>query len=304
MPQEPRTPHDNLNSDTPPRTRDERDRQTSTRDGRSQILQIGMQSALREQPSADSALISYARRESITNTGVVAPPVVTNKNLILAALPAAEFDALAARLVRVNLALGETLYEQGEEIISAYFPLDAVLSSFSVMEDGDSIEVGIVGNEGVAGLSVVFGAQVAPLRTVVQVAGRALQLDTRMLRAEFLRGGAMQHLLLRYANATIAQISQSVACNRLHHIEQRLCRWLLTLHDHAGRDDLNVTHEVIARALGVRRAGVTDALGVLQHADMIDLARGRIAIMDRLALEASSCECYRAVKEEFENLYR
>lgn len=307
MSQETLTTPDNPTADAPPRVGDARDLNTPTHDLRAQTFQERTQTAAatkRVQSSANVASTSYARSIAVGVANAAAPSVVTSNNLILSALPASEFDVLATHLIRVNLAQGETLYEVGEEIVNAYFPLDAVVSSLSMMKDGDSLEVGVIGNEGVVGLSIIFGAERAPLRTIVQVAGRALRLDARMLRAAFMRGGAMQKLLLRYTNANIMQISQAVACNRLHHIEQRLACWLLALHDRAQRDDLNVTHEFIARMLGVRRAGITDALGLLNDAGMISLARGRIAVTDRLALETAACECYRAVKEEFENLYR
>lgn len=305
MSQETLTSPDTLTSDAAPRGLDARDRHTPTRDSRTQTFQERTQTAAAPaQSSSNLASTSYARSATLGIVNVAVPSAVTSKSLILSALPAAEFDALATHLIRVNLSHGETLYEAGEEINYAYFPLDAVVSSVNLMKDGDSLEVAVIGNEGVVGLSIIFGAERAPVRAIVQVAGRALRLDARVLRAAFMRGGAMQKLLLRYTNASIMQISQAVACNRLHHIEQRLACWLLALHDRAQRNDLNVTHELIARMLGVRRAGITDALGLLNDAGMISLARGRIAVTDRLALEAAACECYRAVKEEFENLYQ
>jgi CRP-like cAMP-binding protein len=305
MPQKTRMPLENLNPDSPRRGRDERDPQTTMRDARSQILRAAPQSASIGQPLADLTSNSHTRKGSLGNMSLAEPAATSaaSKNLILSALPSAEYEALAPHLSGVNLALGQVLYEQDEIIPFVYFPMSAVVSSLNVMENGDSLEVGIVGSEGIIGLSVIFGAEVAPLHSVVLLAGRALRLDARLLRAAFLRGGALQKLLLRYTHTTIVQISQSVACNRLHHIEQRLARWLLTLHDHVRRDDLDITHEFIAQMLCVRRAGITDALGVLQRAGMIDLARGRITITDRLALETASCECYHAVKEEFESLY-
>jgi CRP-like cAMP-binding protein len=160
-----------------------------------------------------------------------------------------------------------------------------------------------VGREGVSGLSLIFGVTNTFNEWVVQAPGSALRLSAQILRDEFNRSRQLQMLLLRYAHVVIQQVSQSVACNRLHHIEERTCRWLLMMRDRVGSDDMPLTHDLVARMLGVRRAGVTEALGILQSARMINLARGQITILDRPALEEAACECYRVIRAEFEQLY-
>jgi len=222
---------------------------------------------------------------------------------MLAALPEDEFRRLVPHLEEVKLSSGQVIYEQAAPIIYAYFPMDAIISTVHVMSDGTSIEVSLVGQEGVTGLSALLGANEAFNEWIAQVPGTALRIDVQRLQDEFNRSGRLQRLLLLYTHAVIKQMSQSVACNRLHHIEQRLCRWLLMIHDRVQRDDLRITHEFVARMLGVRRAGVTEALGVLQHAGMINLARGQVTVLDRQGLETAACECYQLVKEEFDNLY-
>jgi CRP-like cAMP-binding protein len=225
-------------------------------------------------------------------------------NRILAALPAGERARLAAHLQVVELQLGATIYHQGTPIQFAYFPVDAVISALQIMEDGATVEVNLAGREGLVGLSLIFGVTRTFNEWVVQIPGTALRISAQQLRDEFNRNGQLQFILLRYAHAVIQQISQSVACNRLHHIEERLCRWLLMTHDRVGRDELPLTHEFVARMLGVRRAGVTEALGVLQRAGMLSIGRGEIVLLDRRGLEEAVCECYHITRAEFDNLYR
>jgi CRP-like cAMP-binding protein len=225
-------------------------------------------------------------------------------NLILAALPASERARLAAHLQVVELQMGETIYQQGASIPFAYFPVDAVISALQIMEDGATVEVNLAGREGLVGLSLIFGVTRTFNEWIVQVPGTALRISAQQLRDEFNRNGQLQLILLRYAHAVIQQISQSVACNRLHHIEERLCRWLLMMHDRVGRDELPLTHEFVARMLGVRRAGVTEALGVLQRAGMLTIGRGEIVLLDRRGLEEAVCECYHIIRAEFDKLYR
>src|SRR5437868_2887455 len=221
-------------------------------------------------------------------------------NRMLAALPEDELCQLAPHLEEVKLSLGQVIYEQEAAISYAFFPVDSIISALHVMSDGTSIEVSLVGQEGVTGISALLGANETFNEWVAQVPGTAFRIDMQRLQDEFNRSGRLQRLLLLYAHAVIKHMSQSVACNRLHHIEQRLCRWLLMIHDRVQRDDLRITHEFVARMLGVRRAGVTEALGVLQHAGMINLARGQVTVLDRQGLETAACECYQLVKEEFD----
>lgn len=224
-------------------------------------------------------------------------------NRMLAALPDDELRRLMPYLQEIKLSSGQVIYEQSTPIIYAYFPVDSIISALHVMSDGSSIEVNLVGQEGVTGISALLGAAETFNEWIAQVPGTAFRIDIQRLHDEFNRSGRLQRFLLLYTHALIKHMSQSVACNRLHHIEQRLCRWLLTIHDRVERDDLRITHEFVARMLGVRRAGVTEALGLLQCAGMISLARGQVTVLDREGLEAAACECYQLVKEEFDNLY-
>jgi CRP-like cAMP-binding protein len=170
------------------------------------------------------------------------------------------------------------------------------------MRNGQAGEIAVVGNEGVVGVSMFMGGETTPSRAVVQAAGSAWRLPLNVLRKEFDRGGDFQHLLLRYTQALITQMSQTAVCNRHHSVDQQLCRWLLMSLDRLGADELVMTQELIANMLGVRREGVTEAAGKLQKAGVIRYARGRIALLDRGKLEASVCECYALVKTEYERL--
>jgi CRP-like cAMP-binding protein len=170
------------------------------------------------------------------------------------------------------------------------------------MENGTSAEMGLTGNEGVVGIALFMGGGTMPNRAVVQSAGGALRMKATVLQDEFARGGKFQQLLLRYTQALITQISQTAVCNRLHAVEQQLCRWLLLSHDRVSGDELLMTQELIADMLGVRREGVTVAAGHLHDAGAISYVRGRIKILDRHKLEEIVCECYKVVKDEFDRL--
>ena len=198
--------------------------------------------------------------------------------------------------------LGEILYEPGGQMQHAYFPTTAVVSLHYVMESGASAETAGVGNEGVVGISLFMGGDTTPSSAVVQIAGHAYRLDGRLLRQEFKRGGFMQHLLLRYTQALITQMTQTAVCNRHHSVEQQLCRWLLLSLDRLSSNELTMTHELIANMLGVRREGVTAAAGSLQRAGLIRYGRGHIEVLDRARLEREVCECYAVVKKEFDRL--
>jgi CRP-like cAMP-binding protein len=170
------------------------------------------------------------------------------------------------------------------------------------MEDGASAEIAIVGNEGIIGVALFMGGETTPSRAVVQSAGYAYRLKGQLLRREFTRSAAMQHLLLRYTQALLTQMAQTAVCNRHHSVDQQLCRWLLLSLDRLASNQLTMTQELIANMLGVRREGVTEAAGKLQDAGLIHYSRGRITVVDRPGLEAQACECYRVVKKEFDRL--
>ncbi len=225
-----------------------------------------------------------------------------SQNHLLAALPTAEFESLAAHLELVPLLLGEMLYEPGGQLRHAYFPTTAIVSLHYVMEDGASSESAGVGNEGVVGISLFMGGNTTPSAAVVQTAGYAYRLDGRKLLEEFNRAGLLQRLLLRYTQALMTQMAQTAACNRHHSVEQQLCRWLLLTLDRLPSNDLVMTQELIANMLGVRREGITEAAGKLQRAGFISYRRGHIAVLDRCGLEANVCECYNVVKTELNRL--
>ncbi len=225
------------------------------------------------------------------------------QNLLLAALSAEEFDSLAANLELVPLSLGKMLYEPGTQLQHAYFPTTAIVSLHYVMASGASTESAGVGNEGVVGISLFMGGDTTSSSAMVSTTGHAYRLERHLLKQVFDRAGLLQRLLLRYTQALITQTSQTAACNRHHSIEQQLCRWLLLTQDRVCTRELVVTQEMIARMLGVRREGVTEAAGNLQRAGCISYRRGHIAVLDRSSLEARACECYAAVKKELGRLF-
>jgi len=225
-----------------------------------------------------------------------------SQNHLLAALPTAEFERLAPHLELVPLPLGEVLYEPGGQLQHAYFPTTAIVSLHYVMESGASAETAGVGNEGVVGISLFMGGDTTPSSAVVQTAGHAYRLDSRLLKEEFKRGGLMQHLLLRYTQALITQVTQTAVCNRHHSVEQQLCRWLLLTLDRVSSRELVMTQELVASMLGVRREGITEAAGKLKHAGLISYRRGHISVLERAGLETRVCECYSVVKKELGRL--
>ncbi len=225
-----------------------------------------------------------------------------NQNHLLAALPAAEFGRLAAHLEPVPMRLGEILYEPGGQMEHAYFPTTAIVSLHYVMASGASAETAGVGNEGLVGISLFMGGNTTPSSAVVQTAGHAYRLESRLLTQEFNRAGFMQHLMLRYTQALITQMAQTAACNRHHSVEQQLCRWLLLTLDRVSSHELVMTQELVASMLGVRREGITEAAGRLQQAGFIRYRRGHIAVLERSGLETRVCECYAVVKKELSRL--
>lgn len=223
-------------------------------------------------------------------------------NRLLAQLPREELERIRPYLEYVNFELGEVIYESGGQQSYIYFPTTAIISLLYMMENGSSAEMGVAGNDGLVGIALFMGGDTVPNRAIVQSAGEALRMKTKVLQDEFARGGTFQRLLLRYTQALMTQMSQTAVCNRLHTVEQQLCRWLLLSRDRLNTDELVMTQELIANMLGVRREGVTHAAQRLQEDGLISYVRGRIQILDRPGLELAVCECYRVVKEEYDRL--
>jgi CRP-like cAMP-binding protein len=229
-------------------------------------------------------------------------PTEPVENRLLAALPRVEYERLLPNLQQVSFSLGEVVYEFAGRLDYVFFPTTSIISLLYTMENGASAEMGLTGNDGVVGIALFMGGGTMPNRAVVQSAGAALRMKAKVLQDEFALGGKFQHLLLRYTQALITQISQTAVCNRLHSVEEQLCRWLLLSHDRVKSDELIMTQELIADMLGVRREGVTVAAGHLQDIGAISYVRGHIQILDRQRLEETVCECYRVVKDEFNRL--
>ncbi|MDP9898352.1 Crp/Fnr family transcriptional regulator [Variovorax ginsengisoli] len=223
-------------------------------------------------------------------------------NHLLAALPETELRRWLPRLEPVDLPLGHVLYESGATLSHVYFPTTAIVSLLYVLENGASAEIAVVGKEGIVGISLFMGGESTPNRAVVQSAGKGYRLGAEALKSEFNRAGPVLHLLLRYTQALITQMSQTAVCNRHHSLDQQLCRWLLLSLDRLSGDQLVMTQELISNMLGVRREGVTEAAQQLQAAGLIRYARGRITVLDRNRLEQRSCECYAVVKKEYDRL--
>lgn len=229
------------------------------------------------------------------------------QNHLLAALPENEYARLSAHLERVWLSPGEVLHESGRPLQHVYFPTTAIVSLLYIMEDGAAAEIAAIGNDGMVGVALVMGGDTMPNRAMALCAGTAYRLNSRLLmnainRTGGRRTGTLQHLLLRYAQALITQMSQNAACNRHHSMEQQLCRWLLSCLDRSPLNELTMTHELIANTLGVRREGITVAAGRLQHEGLISYRRGHITVLDRAGLEKRACECYQTVKTELDRL--
>jgi len=223
-------------------------------------------------------------------------------NRLLAALPAADLQRLLPHLEPVALPLGLRVYAPGDEISHALFLTDGIVSIVYMLEDGASTEISVIGNEGMVGIHLIMGGHFIPGYAVVQSAGHALRLPAMYLREEFERGGEFSRLLLRFIQALLTQMAQTTVCNRYHHIDQQLCRWLLMSLDRLPDNELHMTQELIANMLGVRREGVTEAAGRLQRDSLIRYHRGHITVLDRPGLEHQVCECYQAVKRETDRL--
>lgn len=224
------------------------------------------------------------------------------RNFLLAALSAKDFDGIKSDLEAVSFNLGDVLYESGDKMDYAYFPTTAIVSMLYLMENGATAEIGIIGNDGIVGLSLFMGGDATTSRAIIQSSGTAMRMKAKDLKAEFAKGGRFQELLLRYTQALMTQISQTAVCNRLHPIEQQLARWLLLSHDRLSSDKLIMTHDLISNMLGVRREGVTLAAQKLAKRKLITNVRGTITVIDRQGLEGAVCECYKVVNAEYNRL--
>jgi CRP-like cAMP-binding protein len=234
---------------------------------------------------------SGMRRAQATTKTVPFNGLLTNK--LLTALPGEDFASLLPYLEPVSLSCGEDLYGFGEPHEHVYFPENAVISHLYVLGDGSTAEAVLIGKEGMVGLSAIFSSPTPIHWTQILITGTALKVHAEVIKEQFARGGAMQRLLLTYAGARIEQLSQRAICNGRHTVEERLCSWLLMIHDRYGDNQLPLTHEKIARHLGTRRAGITEAAIMLRDRQIITYSRGQIHIIDRPALERAACECYR-----------
>jgi CRP-like cAMP-binding protein len=223
-------------------------------------------------------------------------------NRLLAALPDENYEALLPLLEGVQLPLGMVVYESGGAQGYVYFPTSSIVSLLYVLADGASAEIAVTGSEGLVGIALFMGGETTPSRAVVQSAGHGYRLRAAELKRQFETGGALQHLLLRFTQALITQMTQTAVCNRHHAVDQQLCRWLLLSLDRLAGNELVMTQELIANMLGVRREGVTEAAGKLQDEGLIRYSRGRITVLDRQQLEARVCECYGVVKKEYDRL--
>ena len=224
------------------------------------------------------------------------PSQPRNGNRILAGLPPDEYDLLAPHLQAVSLTLTQVLFRTNDQISHVYFPNDSIVSLLTDLSDGQGMEVGLVGAEGIVGVSAILGGRETKVATV-QGSGRALKVPAQKLRETFQLGGKLQKLLLAYTHFLLTQVSQSVVCNSKHPLDGRLARWLLMYNDRLGRNEFELTQEFMASMLGVRRAGVSEVAAILQDRGLIRYRRGRIMILDRKGLEALTCECYSVVKE-------
>ncbi len=224
------------------------------------------------------------------------------KNYLLSALPQEEFVRLTPKMESMSFKLGEVLYEFGEKMQYAYFPTTAIISLLYIMENGATAEIGVIGNDGIVGTSLFLGGETTTSRAIIQSEGGAIRMRTKDLKTEFKLGGRFQEILLRYTQALMTQISQTAVCNRLHPIEQQLCRWLLLSHDRLDSNKLVMTHDLISNMLGVRREGVTLAAKKLAARKLIINNRGTITVIDRQGLEAAVCECYAVVNTEYNRL--
>jgi CRP-like cAMP-binding protein len=250
----------------------------------------------------EHSMLASATTQARKSKSLVSEPHDPRQNHLLRALPVGEAERMLPQLELVAMPLGKVLYESGSRLRHVYFPTTSIVSLLYVMEDGASAEIAVVGHEGLVGVALFMGGETTPSRALVQSAGYAYRLKGQVLKDEFTRAAALQHLLLRYTQALLTQMAQTAVCNRHHSVDQQLCRWLLLSLDRLPSNKLTMTQELIANMLGVRREGVTEAAGKLQAAGLIHYSRGQITVLDRPRLEAQACECYQVVKKEFDRL--
>jgi CRP-like cAMP-binding protein len=234
------------------------------------------------------------RRPSATDLAI--------RNDILRALLSSEYQNLRPKLEQVDLRFGDVVYATDQRIDHVYFPETAVVAMIDTLEDGGTVEVGIIGHEGMVGINVFLGSLVTPDKAIVQIPGSAMRMKTSDLRKELRFGSPLQRLLLRYTQVLLAVISQSVACSQHHSVTQRLARWLLAMSDHAQSNEFEMSHQSIATMLGVRREGVTEAAIKFQAAGLMTYSRARIRVVDKAGLRRKSCECYRFMRQQFDGL--
>jgi CRP-like cAMP-binding protein len=225
-------------------------------------------------------------------------------NGILGALLKTEYRRLADKMQRVDLKSGAVVYRANQKIEHVYFPEDSVVAMVDTLEDGRTVEVGLVGREGMVGINIFLGTIATPDKAVVQLPGAALRMSSRALRAELRFGSPLQRVLLHYTQVALAVISQSVACSQHHRVEQRLARWILTMDEYAHPHELVMSHTRIAAMLGSRRSGISIAASHLQRLGLIRYRRGHIVVLDRKGLERQSCECYQFIKKQHQSLRR
>ncbi|HET9530234.1 MAG TPA: Crp/Fnr family transcriptional regulator [Blastocatellia bacterium] len=223
------------------------------------------------------------------------------ENRLLAALPTKDYKRIVTHLEQVSLPFAEVLYEPGEQIQYVYFPNDSIVSLLSTVEDRSTLEVGITGNEGMVGHSVLLGVKTSPNRALVQGEGTAMRMKAAALRKQMRADGSFHRLLNRHTHALMMQIAQSAACNRFHVVEARLARWLLMTRDRRGSDEFPITQQFLSDMLGVRREGVTNAARALQRKKLISYSRGHLTILNREGLEAAACKCYSIIKAEYDS---
>lgn len=247
------------------------------------------------QPRLEPLLAASAAHSLRLRAGSVArrAPI---ENSLLAAVPRETYRRLRAALEPVVLRFGEVLYEPGDAIRHVYFPGASLVSLLTLADGHLALEVGLIGREGMVGISLMLGHPVSPVRALVQASGSAMRMAAADFQREFRHSLPLQQELYRYTHALMAQISQTAACNRFHVVEKRLARWLLMTHDRVQSDQFRMTHEFLAHMLGVRRVGVTNAARALQARQLIGYRRGDITVLDRKGLEAAACDCYAAVK--------
>jgi CRP-like cAMP-binding protein len=225
--------------------------------------------------------------------------IISINNHLLSDLPSEEYERIASHIEPIDLPFNQVIHRAYDPMPYVYFPNVGMISIVSRMTDGSTVEVGVVGSEGIAGISVIQGIEITPNENVVQLPGNGIRIKSEVVKEMFKQGGIFQERLLRYMYVLTIQVSQTAACNRLHSVEERLTRWLLMSHDRAGgSDDLHLTQEFIAIMLGTRRAGVTIAAMTLQAEGLISYKRGHIRVLDRKGMEEFVCECYEKVRTE------